>query len=104
MSVATRVLSGLLRPTVILATVILAAFILLGLAALGLAALVFLLSFRLREREINTYAKIGATDFTIAILKFTDVAIVLVSGIVVALAAVIVTKSLAADLLPKLLN
>ncbi len=83
---------------------VLAAFLLLGAAALGLAALVFLLSFRLREREMRTYVKIGATDFTIRILKFTEVAIVLVAGIVLSLGAVVVTRSLAADLLPKLLN
>ena len=83
---------------------ILAAFLVLGIAALGLAALVFLLSFRLREREMRTYAKIGASDFTIVILKSTEVAIVLVAGIVLALGSVLLTKSLAADLLPRLLN
>jgi putative ABC transport system permease protein len=83
---------------------ILAAFILLGFAALALAALVFLLSFRLREREMRTYAKIGASGFTIAILKSFEVAIVLAAGIVLALGSVLLTKSLAADLLPKLLS
>ena len=83
---------------------VLAAFILLGGAALALAALVFLLSFRLREREMRTYAKIGASHFTIVTLKTMEVAIVLGSGIVLALAAVAVTKSLAAKLLPQLLN
>ena len=83
---------------------ILAAFILLGVAALGLAALVFLLSFRLREREMLTYSKIGASDATIFILKSTEVAIVLFGGIVLALISVLVTRSLASDLLPKLLS
>jgi putative ABC transport system permease protein len=84
--------------------VILAALILLGAAALALAALVFLLSFRLREREMSTYAKIGASDFTILALKATEVAIVLAAGVGLALSAVFITKSLAADLLPQLLN
>lgn len=83
---------------------ILAAFLLLGSAALGLAALVFLLSFRLREREMRTYAKIGASDLTIVVLKSTEVIIVLLSGIILSALAILLTKSLAADLLPKLLN
>lgn len=83
---------------------ILAAFLVLGLAALVLVALVFLLSFRLREREMITYAKIGATWLTILILKSTEVAIVLIAGIVIALLSIELTESLAADLLPLLLN
>ena len=83
---------------------ILAAFLLLGVAALGLAALVFLLSFRLREREMLTYSKIGASDLSLAALKSTEVAIVLFGGIILALTSVLITKSLAAGLLPKLLS
>ncbi len=83
---------------------VLAALVLLGTTALGLATLVFLLSFRLREREMRTYAKIGTTEWTIVVLKFTEVAIVLVAGIVLAFAAVLFTRSLASELLPKLLN
>jgi putative ABC transport system permease protein len=81
-----------------------AALLLLGLTALALAALVFLLSFRLREREMQTYAKIGARTATIVLLKSTEVAIVLITGIVFALLSALITKSFAAGLLPQLLN
>lgn len=83
---------------------VMAAFVLLGCAALALTALVFLLSFRLREREMQTYSKIGAGDLTVLVLKSTEVSIVLISGALLALAGVLLTKSLAADILPKLLN
>lgn len=83
---------------------ILAALILLGAVALALAALVFVLSFRLREREMTTYAKIGGSDLTIATLKLAEVATVLAGGIIVALASLVLTKSLAAGFLPRLLN
>lgn len=83
---------------------ILAALTLLGLAALALAALVFLLSFRMREREMLTYRKIGASRAFIAALKGSEVAIVLAAGILLAVAALLLTRPLAADLLPRLLN
>lgn len=83
---------------------VMAAFVLLGCAALALTALVFLLSFRLREREMRTYSKIGAGDLTVLVLKSTEVSIVLISGALLALGGVLLTKSLAADILPKLLN
>lgn len=83
---------------------VLGAFVLLGVTALGLAALVFVLSFRLREKEMRTYAKIGATDFTIRTLKFAEVAAVLVIGAAIAAVAVIGTQSLASQILPTLLG
>ena len=79
-------------------------FRLLGVAALGLAALVFLLSFRLRESEMRSYAKIGATRITILSLKGTEVAIIVLSAMVLATLAVTLTRGLAGDLLSKLLN
>jgi putative ABC transport system permease protein len=78
--------------------------LLLGLTALALTALVFLLSFRLREREMQTYAKIGARTATIVMLKSAEVAIVLISGTVLALLSAAITKSFSAGLLPQLLN
>ena len=74
------------------------------LPALTLVILIFLLSFRLREREMLTYMKIGATAFTIRLLKANEVLFVLGAGVVLALLANLLTKSLAADLLPKLLS
>ena len=71
---------------------------------LALAALVFILSFRLRDREMSTYHKIGATQATIRLLKFAEVGVVAMAGLVVAASAVVATKALAAEILPKLLS
>ncbi|MFP6877834.1 MAG: ABC transporter permease [Roseibacillus sp.] len=85
-------------------TMVRAAIRLFGLASFGLVVLVFLLSFRLREREMLTYAKIGARCLTIVVLKSAEVAIVLFAGIVIALGSLLATKALAAELLPILLH
>ena len=82
----------------------LAAFRLLGVAALGLASLVFLLSFRLREREMLTYAKIGASRILVGTLKAVEVTIVVISAMILARVAVSLTRSLASDLLSRFLN
>lgn len=80
------------------------AFRLLGLAALGLAAMVFLLSFRLRARELRTYAKVGATKLTIGCLKAAEVSIIVISAMILAHLAISLTRSLAADILSRLLT
>ena len=85
-------------------TMVRAAIRFFGLASFGLVVLVFLLSFRLREREMLTYAKIGASYLTIVVLKSAEVAIVLFAGIVIALGSLLATKALAAELLPILLH
>ena len=80
------------------------AFRILGGSALGLAMRVFMLSFRLRDGEMRTYSKIGATRLTILSLKASEVAIVVVSAILLATLAVALTRSVAADLLARLLT
>ncbi len=82
----------------------LAAFRLLGLAALALASMVFLLSFRLRAREMRTYKKIGATRMTIVLLKATEVSLIVMSAVILSHLAVSLTRSIAADILSRLLN
>ena len=82
----------------------LTAFRLLGLAALGLALMVFLLSFRLRERELRTYSKIGATRYAIFCLQGIEVAIILIFAATLSLLAGALTRSVAPEMLSKLLN
>jgi hypothetical protein len=53
---------------------------------------------------MQTYAKIGARTATIVMLKSTEVAIVLISGTVLALLSAAITTSFSAGLLPQLLN
>lgn len=83
---------------------VLVAFVLLGATALALAALVFILSFRLRDREMTTYHKIGATHATIRLLKSAEVGVIAIAGVLVAVGAVAATRALAAEILPKLLG
>ncbi len=82
----------------------LTAFRLLGLGGLGLALMVFLLSFRLRERELRTYSKIGATRHAIFCLQGMEVAIIVISAMTLSLLAGALTRSIAPEMLSKLLN
>ena len=59
---------------------VVAALALVAGATLAVAALVFLLSIRLREREVETLVKIGAARATVATVLAAEVAFVLVAG------------------------
>ena len=62
---------------------IVAAVIIVGLAAVATAALVFMLSLRLRRREIDTMLKIGGSRPRVASMLLAEVAIVIVlSGLI----------------------
>ena len=84
----------ILRPTAViddlLATVftvqnfVVAGMLLVGLAALATAALVFILSLRLRKREIETMAKIGGSRVRVAGVLVTEVAVVVLMSVVLA--------------------
>ena len=80
------------------------AFTLLGIAALALAMMVFLLSFRLREREMRTYARIGATKFAILCLQGAEVAVIAVAAAILAQTGIILTRSVAPELLSRLIS
>ncbi len=68
---------------------IVAAVIIVSIATIATASLVFLLSLRLRRREIETIGKIGGGRWQVASMLLTEVVIVLVLG--GALAAVLTT-------------
>ena len=82
----------------------LVAFSLLGIAALALAMMVFLLSFRLREREMHTYAKIGATRIAILCLQGAEVAIVAIAATAISQIGVTLTRSATPELLTRLIS
>ena len=100
-SLAVDHLAGTLFATQRLAYV---AFTLLGIAALALAMMVFLLSFRLREREMRTYARIGATKFAILCLQGAEVAVIAVAAAILAQTGIILTRSVAPELLSRLIS
>jgi len=66
---------------------VVAALALVGIATLSVAALVFMLSLRLRRREVETLIRIGAARATVAALLVSEVAFVLV--VAAALAALL---------------
>ena len=62
------------------------AFVLVGVATLATAALVFLLSLRLRRREIETLHKIGGSRGHVATVLLSEiVAVILVSALLATL-------------------
>jgi ABC-type antimicrobial peptide transport system permease subunit len=67
-----------------------------GVAAATLAtmSLVFMLSIRLRRREIETMTKIGGAKGSIAAVLASEVAVVLVLGALVALGLTLITSQL----------
>lgn len=73
-------------------------------AASGLMLLIiFSLSLRLRERELATYRKIGISRGRLAAIKIADLLVIMIAGALLAAAALVVTKSLAETLIPRLL-
>ena len=63
---------------------LIAGAVLLGLGTAGTGALVFLLSLRLRRREIATLHKIGASRSGVAVVMASEIVAVLLSGALLA--------------------
>jgi putative ABC transport system permease protein len=63
---------------------VVAGMLLVGLAALATAVLVFVLSLRLRKREIETMAKIGGSKVRVAGVLVTEIAVVVLASVVFA--------------------
>lgn len=70
------------------------ALLLVGASTLAVAALVFALSARLRRREVETLAKIGAPRATVAVVLLAEVAFVLGCSTVLAGGLTLVVRSL----------
>jgi putative ABC transport system permease protein len=63
---------------------VVAGAILVGLATLGSAALVFLLSLRLRRREIQTLFKIGGSRWSVGAVMLSEIVVVLATSVTLA--------------------
>jgi len=70
---------------------IVAAVIIVGLATIATAALVFMLSLRLRRREIDTMHRIGGSRPRVASMLLAEVAIVIVQSAMLAAAITLLT-------------
>ena len=80
----TTVIDELLGTIFTVQNFVVAGMLLVGLAALATAVLVFVLSLRLRKREIETMAKIGGSKVRVAGVLVTEVAVVVTMSVVLA--------------------
>ena len=80
----TTVIDDLLGTIFTVQNFVVAGMLLVGLAALATAVLVFVLSLRLRKREIETMAKIGGSRVRVAGVLVTEVAVVVLMSVVLA--------------------
>jgi len=80
----TTVIDDLLGTIFTVQNFVVAGMLLVGLAALATAVLVFVLSLRLRKREIETMAKIGGSRIRVAGVLVTEVAVVVLMSVVLA--------------------
>jgi len=87
------VLDQLLATVVAIKSYVVTAFVLVGLATLAVAALVFLLSLRLRHREIETMVKIGGEKIHVAAVILAEIVVVLLSSLVLATVLTWLTSS-----------
>jgi putative ABC transport system permease protein len=78
------VMDELLDTILTVQSFITAGAIIVGLATLATAALVFMLSLRLRKREIETLFKIGGSRLSVGTVMASEVVAVLVIGVVLA--------------------
>jgi putative ABC transport system permease protein len=80
-----------------------AAMGIVGLATLATATLVFLLSLRLRRREVETMIKIGASRGSVTAVLAFEVVLVLILGFLLAVALTLVTSRFSAEAMRVLL-
>jgi putative ABC transport system permease protein len=78
------VMDDLLDTILTVQTFVIAGMLIVGTAALATAVLVFLLSLRLRRREIETMIKIGGSRGRISAVLITEVVVVVVLAVVLA--------------------
>jgi putative ABC transport system permease protein len=78
------VMNELLGTILTIREFVVAALLLVAVATLSTAALVFLLSLRLRRREVDTMSKIGGSRLIIGILLVSEIAAVLLAGVLLA--------------------
>jgi putative ABC transport system permease protein len=91
----TTVIDELLGTIFTVQNFVVAGMLLVGLAALATAVLVFVLSLRLRKREIETMAKIGGSRLRVAGVLVTEIAVVVLASVVLASILVALTTRFA---------
>ena len=80
----TAVIDELLGTIFTVQNFVVAGMLLVGIAALAIASLVFILSLRLRQREIETMARIGGSRLRVAGVLVTEIAVVIGMSVILA--------------------
>jgi putative ABC transport system permease protein len=86
------VMDELLDTVLTVQNFIVAGAVAVGAATLGSAALVFMLSLRLRRREIETLFKIGGSRLSVSTVMVSEIVAVLVTGVVLAGGLTLLTR------------
>ena len=95
--VPVTVMDELLATILTVQSYVVAAFLVVGFSTLATAVLVFLLSLRLRSREIQTLVKIGGSRPRIAFLLASEVVLVLVLSLVLGTVLTILTREFGSE-------
>lgn len=95
----TTVMNELLDTILTIQGFVVAAILLVAAATVATAALVFLLSLRLRRREIETMTKIGGSRLSIGTILVSEVVAVLVLGVFLAGVLTLVTSQFGAGII-----
>lgn len=93
-----EVMEGLLERVIMIRSYMIAIIALVSLVTLLLMTLVIVLSIRLRRAEILTMTKMGCSRFTIASILGSQIAIILVASIAVAVLLTLATNAIGAEL------
>ena len=86
------VMNELLETILTVQRFVIAGAVIVGLATLASAALVFMLSLRLRRREIETLFKIGGSRVSVAAVMASEIVVVIATGVVLASVLTFVTS------------
>ena len=88
----TTVMDELLDTVLTVQTFVIAAVVVVGISTFATAILVFMLSLRLRRREIETMRKIGGSRASIGWVMVSEIVVVLVAGVVLAAGLTVITS------------
>jgi putative ABC transport system permease protein len=93
------ILSELLSTILTIERFIITALVIVGISTLVIAALVFMLSLRLRKREVLTMNKIGGSRHVVNFLLVSEILFVLVVSALLSTGLTVVTASYASDVI-----
>ena len=93
------VLNELLKTILTIERFVITALVMVGVSTLVIAALVFMLSLRLRKREIRTMAMIGGSRLTVNVILISEIVCVLLTSAVLATGLTMVAGCYAADVI-----